>query len=209
MKKLTALVLTVLIFGCSSSRLVDDYLDGNSQHFQAKKVLILGVTLDSVMQRQFEYSLQQALEVEGVVAIKSVDFFPTSFSGSNQTEEDLQHIENQLFNTDFDAVIFSKLTGQSSQLSIGQSYRNLSKSWESFRDHYGTNASVYSLEEVEEYPVYFTETSLYCVCPQRERDLIWRGKINIVNPSGSASVIRDYVKLIVKTLKSHNLLVGK
>src|SRR5690606_12815694 len=123
MKKLTALVLTVLIFGCSSSRLVDDYLDGNSQHFQAKKVLILGVTLDSVMQRQFEYSLQQALEVEGVVAIKSVDFFPTSFSGSNQTEEDLQHIENQLFNTDFDAVIFSKLTGQSSQLSIGQSYR--------------------------------------------------------------------------------------
>jgi len=196
------------LFGCSSSRLVDEYRDTETPNFQANKVLVVGLTPDEGLQRQFEYSLQQALEKEDVIAVKSVDYFKSTFFEDNQTEENLKNIENELLTAGFDAVLFSKVTGQESMVTIAQSYRNLTKSFESFSDYYKENRPVYGNEQSEDYPVYNTETSLYCLCPGKERELIWRGKIDIVNPPGAASTIRDYVKTIVKTLKRNNLLIA-
>ncbi|MBG42593.1 MAG: hypothetical protein CL530_01345 [Aequorivita sp.] len=208
MKKLLALSFFVaLLSGCSSSRLVDEYVNSENPNFQANKVLVVGLTADPVLQRQFEYSLQQAMEKENVIAVKSVDYFESTFSENNQTEENLKNIENELLNAGFDAVLFSKVTGQESKVTIGQSYRNIAKSFESFSDYYNENRPVYGNEQIEDYPVYNTETSLYCLCPGKDRDLIWRGKIDIVNPPGAASTIRDYVKTIVQTLKRNNLLI--
>jgi len=210
MQNLMAIAIFIVsLYGCSSSRLVDEYRNTETPNFQANKVLVVGLTPDPVLQRQFEYSLQQALETEDVIAIKSVDYFESTFSENNQTEENLKSIENELLTAGFDAVLFSKVTGQESKVTIAQSYRNLTKSFESFSDYYNENRPVYGNEQIEDYPVYNTETSLYCLCPGKERDLIWRGKIDIVNPPGAASTIRDYVKTIVQTLKRNNLLIVK
>jgi len=210
MNKLLATAFFIFsLYGCSSSRLVDEYRNAETPNFQANKVLVVGLTSDPVLQRQFEYSLQQALETEDVIAVKSVDYFESTFSDNNQTEENLKNIENELLTAGFDAVLFSKVTGQESKVTIGQSYRNLTKSFESFSDYYTENRPVYGNEQIEDYPVYNTETSLYCLCPGKERDLIWRGKIDIVNPPGASSTIRDYVKTLVKTLKKNNLLIVK
>tara|TARA_R110000851_G_scaffold190370_1_gene340920 strand:- start:238785 stop:239417 length:633 start_codon:yes stop_codon:yes gene_type:complete len=206
-KLLVITIFVTLLSGCSSSRLVDEYINTEAPNFQANKVLVVGLTPDAVLQRQFEYSLSQALEAEGVITVKSVEYFESTFSENNQTEENLKSIENELLNAGFDAVLFSKVTGQESKVTIGQSYRNLAKSFESFSDYYNENRTVYGNEQIEDYPVYNTETSLYCLCPGKERDLIWRGKIDIVNPPGAASTIRDYVKTIVQTLKRNNLLI--
>ena len=206
-KLLVITIFVTLLSGCSSSRLVDEYINTEAPNFQANKVLVVGLTPDAVLQRQFEYSLSQALEAEGVITVKSVEYFESTFSENNQTEENLKSIENELLNAGFDAVLFSKVTGQESKVTIGQSYRNLAKSFESFSDYYNENSPVYGNEQIEDYPVYNTETSLYCLCPGKERDLIWRGKIDIVNPPGAASTIRDYVKTIVQTLKRNNLLI--
>jgi hypothetical protein len=208
-KLLATAVFSVLLLGCSSSRLVDEYINTEAPNFQANKVLVVGLTPDEGLQRQFEYSLQQALEAEDVVAIKSVDYFESSFNENNQSEENLGNIEKELLNAGFDAVLFSKVTGQESKVTIGQSYRNLTKSFESFSDYYNENKPIYGNSQTEDYPVYNTETSLYCLCPGKEQDLIWRGKIDIVDPPKSASTIRDYVKTLVKTLKKNNLLIVK
>ncbi|WP_410004926.1 hypothetical protein [Aequorivita nionensis] len=208
-KLLATSVFSVLLLGCSSSRLVDEYINTEAPNFQANKVLVVGLTPDEGLQRQFEYSLQQALEAEDVVAIKSVDYFESSFNENNQSEENLGNIEKELLNAGFDAVLFSKVTGQESKVTIGQSYRNLTKSFESFSDYYNENKPIYGNSQTEDYPVYNTETSLYCLCPGKEQDLIWRGKIDIVDPPKSASTIRDYVKTLVKTLKKNNLLIVK
>lgn len=208
-KLLVITIFVTLLSGCSSSRLVDEYINTETPNFQANKVLVVGLTSDPVLQRQFEYSLQQALETEDVIAVKSVDYFESTFSENNQTEENLKNIENELLAAGFDAVLFSKVTGQESKVTIGQSYRNLTKSFESFSDYYTENRPVYGNEQIEDYPVYNTETSLYCLCPGKERDLIWRGKIDIVNPPGASSTIRDYVKTLVQTLKKNNLLIVK
>lgn len=199
-------VFTLLLFGCSSSRLVDEYVNSESPNFQTRKVMVVGLTPDSVLQRQFEYSLVKALEAEKVIAVKSVDYFQSTFNENNQSEENLNTLENELLNAGFDAVLFSKITGQESKVTIGQSYRNLKKSFETFSDYYNENKPVYGNPQTEDYPVYNTETSLYCLCPGKEQDLIWRGKIDIVNPPAAASTIRDYVKTLVHRLKKNNLL---
>lgn len=205
-KLLTISVFVLLLSGCSSSRLVDEYVNSESPNFQANKILVVGLTPNGDLQRQFEYSLAQALEAESVIAIRSVDYFESTFNENNQSEEKLKTLEKDLINAGFDAVLFSKITGQESQSSIAQSYRNLTKAFETFSDYYNENRPIHENQQSEDYPVYNTETSLYCLCPGKEHDLIWRGKINIVNPPEAASTIRDYVKILLLRLKKNNLL---
>ena len=208
MKKLLVISLfVVLISSCSSSRLVDEYINTDSPNFQATKVLVVGLTSDVGLQRQFEYSLVQSLEVQGLLAVKSVDYFESTVDENKQWEENLENIEKKLLKAGFDAVLFSKVTGQESKVTVAQSYRNLSKSFESFSDYYYENRPVYNSQEIENYPVYNTETSLYCLCPGEESDLIWRGQIDIVNPSGVQSTIIDYVKTLMRTFKKNKILV--
>jgi hypothetical protein len=208
-KLLVITIFVTLLSGCSSSRLVDEYINTEAPNFQANKVLVVGLTADAVLQRQFEYSLAQALEAEGVIAVKSFDYFESTVDENKQSEENLENMEQELLNAGFDAVLFSKVTGQESKVTIAQSYRNLTNSFESFSDYYSENKPVYGSGLTEDYPVYNTETSLYCLCPGKERDLIWRGKIDIVDPPGAATSIRDYVKTLVGTLKKNNLLIIK
>lgn len=203
------LVFTVLISSCSSSRLVDEYINTESPNFQANKVLVVGLTPDGELQRQFEYSLVNALVAENVIAVKSVDYFKEPVNEIDQSEENLANLEKQLIDAGFEAVLFSKVTGQEGKVTVVQSYRNLTKSFESFNDYYSENRPVTDSQQREDYPVYNTETSLYCLCPSKERDLIWRGKIDIVDPPGAATTIRDYVKTLVQTLKKNNLLIAK
>ncbi len=207
MKKLfTILVFAHLFSSCSSSRLVDEYVNPEILDFRTNKVLVVGLTPDGGLQRQFEYSLVKALKAQNVIAVKSVDFFESTFNENNQSEADLANLENQLIDAGFDAVLFSKVKGQESKVTLAQSYRNLSKSFQTFSDYYNENRPVYKNEQIEDYPVYNTETSLYCLCPDRKQDLIWRGSIDIIDPPGAETTIKDYVKTLVRTLKKNKLL---
>ena len=204
---LILLVLVFLITSCSSSRLVDEYINKESPNFQAQKVLVVGLTPDGGLQRQFEYSLVKALKEENVIAIKSAEYFESNIQEIDQSEENLENLKIQLLSEDFDAVLFSKIIGQESKVTVAQSYRNISRSVQSFNDYYNENRVVYENNHPEEYAVYHTETSLYCLCPGQNHDLIWRGKINIVDPTTASTTIRDYVNTLVKTLKKNNLLI--
>lgn len=200
------LVLVILFASCSSSRLVDEYINKESPNFQAQKVLVLGLTPDGGLQRQFEYSLVKALKDENIIAVKSVDYFESNVNDIDQSEENLENLKMQLLNESFDAVLLSKIVGQENKVTMAQSYRNLTRSFQSFNDYYNENRVVYENDQVEDYPVYNTETSLFCLCPGRNNDLIWRGKIDIVNPPTAATSIRDYVNTLLQALKKNNLL---
>lgn len=202
------IILAFILANCSSSRLVNEYVNVESPNFQASKVLVVGLTPDGGLQRQFEFSLVKALERENVIAVKSVDYFENTEEEHHQFEENLSNLENDLLKAGFNAVLFSKVKGQESKVSLAQSYRNLSKSFESFSDYYNENRPISNSEESEDYPVYNTETSLYCLCPEKKQDLIWRGNIDIIDPSGAETTIKDYVKTLVQTLKKNKLLTG-
>ncbi len=199
--------LLILFSGCSTSRLVDQYVNADAPHYEAKKVLVVGLTPDGGLQRQFEYSLVKALEDHNVQAVKSVDIFGEPFPTSDEGSEiHWESLEAELLGAGFDAVLFSKITGKESRVTLAQSYRNLVRTFETFSDYYKENQPVYE-GQIEDYPVLNTETSLYCLCPARKNDLIWRGNIDIVNSPGAQKSIADYVKTLIRTLKRNQLLI--
>ncbi|WP_310993073.1 hypothetical protein [Aequorivita marina] len=207
MKKLLALLISpIFFFSCSSTKLVDEYINTENPNFHPKKVLVIGLTPDGGLQRQFEFSLVNALKAENVNAVKSVDYFEAHVATIDQAEGNLANLENELLKTGFDAVIFSKVIGQEHKVTLAQSYRNLSKSFQTFSDYYNENKIISGKENTEDYPVYNTETSLYCLCPNQKQDLIWRGNIDIVNPSGSETTIMDYVETLLKRFKKNKIL---
>ncbi len=208
MKKIySILIMSILLSACGTSSLVQQWKSPETPNFQANKVLVIGMGSDAVLRREFEGKLVEALEKKGVIAVKSVDFFPSSFTNLKQSEAQLNEIENTLMDAGFDAVLFSKVTGQESKVSMVQSYHNFAKSFESFRDYYYNNQQIYQKEQSPEYRIYNTETSLYCICPGKERELLWRGQIDIVAPTKAQKSIRDYIKTLLSALQENHILI--
>ena len=201
------IVLLVLITSCSSSKLIHEYKSPDAYNFEANKVLVIGISADTELRRTFESKVTQALEKKDVIAVKSVDFFEKSFTDQQQSEAQLDEIESNLLDAGFDAILFAKITGQENRVSLGQSYRNLTGSNDTFKDYYFTYQHIYSHDREEQYQVYYTETSVYCICPGKERDLLWQGEIEIVDAERVEKNINDYIKILLNALEERQLLI--
>ncbi len=213
MKTLTrsaAIILFLIVLvGCNSTSLTREYKNPDTVNFRANKVLVVGISPNKEIRRIYEKKMADALEKEGVRAVKSIDFFEKSFIDNNQSLEQLNEIENKLFESDFDAILFTKLTGQESRITLIDAYRNFEKNYQTFKDYYYGNQHLYFKGQEESYQVYTTETSLYCICPGKERELMWRGEIEIVDAHKVDKNINDYIKTLLKALENNHLLLVK
>lgn len=207
MKYLSSILIIVLFFsGCSSSKLVKEYKNPDTYAFQASKVLVIGMTADKTLRRDFEKSVTQALEKNNVIAVKSVDFFEKSFTDRRQTIEELNALESQLLNAGFEAIILTKVTGQQTKVALVDFYKSLeTENHKKFNTYYQGNQDFYFNQEPEQYTIYSTETFLYCICPVKERELLWQGNISITKANDNKN-INDFTKTLLKSLKANNLL---
>lgn len=209
MKKFIGTVsLLLFISACSTSRLVDQYANPDHSDYRMNKVLVIGLAPEGGLQRQFEYSLVTSLQHSNIQAVKSVDIFGEPFSVSDYSEEQMEQLENELIVAGFDSVLFTKITGRESRVSLAQSYRNLMKTFSTFGEYYKENIDIMDDGALEDAPVINTQTSLYCLCPNGSNELIWQGEIDIVNSPGPQRSIRDHVKLVMRSLKKNRLLVA-
>jgi hypothetical protein len=200
-------ILTLVLFGCSATKLVQQSKSDDSYNFQANKVLIVGISADKDIRRLYEKKMVESLEKENVIAVKSVDFFEASFTDNKKSLEQLNTIEGKLLEAGFDAIIFSKITSQENRVTIVDAYRNFSKNNQSYEDYYYHNQHLYFKEKEEPYQVYNTETSLFCICPGKDRELLWRGEIEIVDTKMVTRNINNYIKILFKSLKENNILL--
>jgi hypothetical protein len=190
--------------------MVDQWKSPDTDVFEANKVLVIGISPDKVTRKTFEEKLSSALEKKGVHAVRSIDFFEKSFTNAQKSEKELNSIEKQLMDAGFDAVLFSTVTGSENKVTALQSYQELSKTFLSFRDYYYSNQHLFH-EEYDRtvYQIYHTETALYCICPGQERELLWKGYIDIVDPQKMERSVNEYVKVLVNGLEEKQLLVVK
>lgn len=193
--------------GCSSTKLTQQYKNPDTDNFQANKVLVVGITADKDLRRTYEKTVMEALENKEVIAVKSIDFFENSFTNNKKSVAQLSSIETQLMDAGFDAVLFTKIIGKESKMSVVVSYRNFAKNYQTFESYYYGNQHLYFKQEQERYQVYTTETSLYCLCPGKERELIWRGEIEVVDANRVNQNINGYINKLFKTLKENSLLL--
>ena len=209
MKKLI-LVFAMVFFGCSSAELVDNWKNPDIVIFDASKVLLVGMTQDQGARIDFESRLMSEFAKRDVEAMRSIDLFDVRFTDSKRTEKELDAVERSLLDKDFDAILLTKILGSENRQTFSKTITQLNKNRNGFKEDYLRDQTIYyDPEYYESYTVYHAETSLYCICEGKERSLIWRGSIDILDPNDIAKTVDDYVKLVVLAMEEQDLIFHK
>jgi len=206
MQNLVLIGLVLFSFSCSTSDLVDNWKNPEIDTYHAGKVLIVGMTSNQEARKLFEDQLKAEYQARQIEAVASYRYF----ENSRKSEDDLLVLEKQLLADGFDTILFSKIIGSETKERLSKSYRNVDNTYRKFRDDYYTNQDIYyNPAYYEQYPVYHAEASLYCICETKERELIWKGFIDITDPTNIKETVDDYVKLMVFILEENELLIKK
>ncbi|NHF57724.1 hypothetical protein FK220_000120 [Flavobacteriaceae bacterium TP-CH-4] len=202
------LVLLLVLLGCSSVSLVENWKNPDIAEFDANKVLVIGMTQSASARLDFENKLKKEFLKRGVKAERSIDLFEDEFTNTWRSEEELRTFETWLLDQNFDAILLTKVVGSETKQAFRKSILDLDEYYGRFRDDYIRHQEIYYDENYyEEFQVYHAETSLYCICEGEERSLIWRGAIDITDPKDVEKTVNDYVKLVVLALKEQNLIL--
>lgn len=202
------LCTVILLQGCSSSELVENWKNPEIDVFVAEKVLVLAMTNGIKNRQLFEKRLVAQLKEKGVNAVNSDDFFNPEFTSRPRTEAELDDLEREMLAEGFDAILVSKIIGAEDRVTLVQSYRNWDKTFNGFEDDYYSSQGIYVEDEkMEKYTVYHAESALYCICPTKEREVIWKGSIDVTEPDSDRKAIKDYINMLLWALEEQELLI--
>lgn len=207
MKKGLLILLLTALYACDSTQLRDRWISPDASDYTLQKVFIVGLTNNEVAKAQFEKKLQKQLIERGVEASISLDKFDADFLESKKTDDELKALEHQLIQEGFDAVIFTKVAGIKNKIQYKKDYTNFDKNHKKFNDDFLMyQDQVFNPDAYQEYQVYNAETSVYCLCPTKDRTLIWKGYIDIVDPENIDQTVNDYSKLLILVLENDGII---
>ncbi len=204
------LLIIICLLGCSTAELVDSWKNPEVVVFDAYKVLVVGMTPNEEGRELFETKMKRELTRSGVAAMRSIDLFDVEFTNSPRTEEELNAVEQQLLEKDFDAILFTKVLGSESRQSFARRMADIEGYEYEFQEDYLSHQDIYFEDNYyDEFTVYHAETSLYCICVGKERRLIWRGAIDITDPINIRKTVDDYIRLLVVAMTEEDVIFHK
>ena len=207
MKRLLVMILIPVFMSCSTTELVEGWKNPDIDIYDPHKVLIVGMTSNTEARQQFEERLKDEYQARGVEAVMSLELFEPSFTTAKKTESELKAMEKQLIDDGFDTILFSKVIGVEDKNSFVQAYKNYENTHRGFMDEYYIHQNIYyDPDYYEAYKIYHAETLLYCICPTKDRELIWKGYIDIVAPESIQESVDDYVDLVIAILEQQQLI---
>jgi len=208
-KALPLLWLLLTFLGCASINVEQTYKNPDIVLFHANRVLVVGMTPDYGSRERFESQLKEEFNKRGTEAVRSIDLFDVEFTASQRTEEELDKVEKQLLDKDFDAILFTKLVDTETSIALGEQIQEIGKTYDRFRDDYLIHQGIYyNQDDPRGREAYFAETSLYCICVGKQRELIWRSNVRIKETRNQNKLIRKYVKLLISSLEQEQLIIG-
>jgi hypothetical protein len=207
MKFTIILILGLLTTSCSTTELVENWKNPDIDSYNPSKILLVGMTSNIEARQKFEKQLQDEYDLRGVKSVKSLELFEPSFTTEKKTEEEFKMLETKLINDGFDTVLFTKVIGVEDKIAYKKNYDGYDNTHMRFSDDYlKYQDAFYNPDYYEEYMVYHTETSMYCICPTKDRELIWKGYIDITDPESISKTVNDYVRLVIVVLEEQQLI---
>tara|TARA_R110000868_G_scaffold108051_1_gene295270 strand:+ start:11694 stop:12362 length:669 start_codon:yes stop_codon:yes gene_type:complete len=207
MKFIIIIILGLLTVSCSTTELVENWKNPDIDSYNPSKVLLVGMTSNVEARQQFEKQLQDEYASRGIESVMSLELFEPSFTTEKKTEAELKTLENKLINDGFDTVLFTKVIGVEDKITYKENYDGYDDTYRKFSEDYLKYQDVfYNPDYYEEYTVYHTETSMYCIWPTKERKLIWKGYIDVMDPASISETVNDYVRLIIVVLEEQKLI---
>lgn len=205
MKKILLLFVLFLLSGCATTQFVEEWKNPETNSYSPNKILVIGMTANADIRRNYETSLVSALEKEGIVAVRSIDFFESKFHSNPMKQKDLDEVEHELLERAFDVVLITQLMGMEEKVAFLQSHREpLLHS--NFKEFYFHHQDVFKTSERTSYTVYHTHTSFYCLCPGNDRELVWSGGIDLSGPGQEKPIIVSFTRKLVKAMKKQSIL---
>ncbi|MBU2997733.1 hypothetical protein KO500_14885 [Cellulophaga baltica] len=207
MKKIGIVFIVVMLFSCKSSKLVAEYRNPQPVIFNAYKVLLVGMTPNEEMRIDFETRIKEDFDDIGIEAVRSIDLFDIQFKASSKTEDELAAVEQQLLEKDFDAILFTKVMGAEIKPNLRSKINQLTD-YSDFKNDFLENQNTYldNHNTKTSYDIYNTETTVYCICVDKEKSLIWRGNIDVKGGAKPSKALNHYVQLIVASMKKSNVI---
>lgn len=197
---LALLIAVASINGCATKRLVSQWSNPAYGAPSFARVLVIGVTDQTSIRRNFEDRLTAELKKAGVSAVPSYRHIPEDGKVAEP------RLKEAVKKTDADGVIISRLLRTEQRTEVTPGYYDpypgpglygwYSSAW--YRAYY-TPPRVYS------YPVYFSETTLHDV---EKNEVIWSGTIRTVDPENADEAIDDYVQTVIEALKQQSIIRG-
>ena len=207
MKILILSMLFLLLFNCSTE-LVDSWKNPEIETYQPTKVFVIGMASNVEARQGFENQLKSAFQWRGAEATASLDFFGSSVMTDKMSEAQLDTLESKLLDDGFDTVLITKVIGVDQKIRYKQNYDGFDSTYKKFKEEYLMYQDIYyNPDYYEEYKLYHTETSMYCICPTKERELIWKGYIDVTDPQNVQDIINEYVNLVIIALEEEQLLM--
>ncbi len=208
--KRTFLLFLLALIGCSSTQLVSNWKNPDIVLFHAYKVLIVGMAPSEEARVAFESRMQKEFEKRGIESVRSLDLFDVEFTASARSDEEILRVEQQLLDKDFDAILFNKVVGSQDKHTFRKKIKGINQLFQTFSDDYKGHQDIYYDEDYYDgFTVYHAETSLFCICVDKEMELIWRGAIDITDPTNMEKTINDYVKLVILAMEEQDLIFYK
>jgi hypothetical protein len=196
---LIALTLVLLVGGCSSTRLVNQWENPQAVPARFSRILVIGITQQTVMRRLFEDAFVAKLKSEGVDAVPSYQLIPED---GPVAEARLQEAAAR---AQADGVLMTRLLGVERKTEITPGYYGAPPfvGWGFYPWYSAGWIGFYDPPRVYQYDVYTSETSLYDM-PRNQ--LVWAGTVQTERPGDLNKEIQRYAEIVVKALKREQIL---
>jgi hypothetical protein len=207
MKYSALFLVSLLLFGCSSTRLKNSWRNPDYTEFNPNNVLVISVTPDLETRNAFEVQLKNELYNRNIKALQSAIVFESSFKDSKQTEIEIENQIDTLLNKGYDTVIVSSVKGVDDKIAYVSEASKTDYNLRKFKTYYLLSQDLYFNDDYyENYKVYHIETSLYNLKKDDEKALIWVGYYEIIDPKDTKKTVDSYIKAVIKSLEKEQLI---
>ncbi len=197
----------VLFTACSTARLVESHSPYRAEKPKIEKILIIGMTPLTEFRESFETRLQKEFKKHNVEAVTSISVLDGRLAPGESTEQQLNNLEKYLLEEGYNTVLLSKIIQVESHKDLRTSLYSLRGSYRSFKSDYYSNQGIFHGDDIKsDSKIYHTETSIYTLPENRQRELLWQGEIDLKNPKRVRRTIKQYVDLLISRLQWDGVL---
>lgn len=195
------LCLMMLLGGCASTSLVNQWKNPSVTPYPYQKFLVVGIANDITLRRAYENLLSEDLQKLGVQAITSIAYLP------QDVKPDKEQIKSVVKQCGADGVITTRVVGVKedtilvSQYGVGFDALNGPPldGW----DLYSFYGGIAAAPVVQDLQTAILETRLFDV---KSATLVWVASTTSFDSDQQFKTIRDLAKLIAATLRKEGYL---
>ncbi|MCK0131742.1 hypothetical protein MWU59_09525 [Flavobacteriaceae bacterium F08102] len=204
----TILFLLFLCSGCASLNLVNQNINPELPAVALKNVLVIGVTPDEDLRKEFEFKFVKKLNEYNINALQSSVVFKTSFKNAAQFESDILAQIALLKSKGYDAVLVTSVNGIDRFQSRSGEHVKFDYYLRRFSAYYAVFSKAdYDKNKDADYRVLNLQTSIYSLNSHPEMTLVWSGFYDLINPDTSSKTIDKYIKAVCRSLEKKRLIL--